>query len=218
MIIFVPIKEVSQRVPRKNFRHLNEVPLYKRCLYKLRDHQVFVDTDSSDIIENIQSDPKLQHVTPILRNMNLLGHNVSVCDLIKDFIITKKIKEKNICQLHVTSPFLATKTLEDAGKLMMSGHDSVVACNNYQNRLWRKEAYGFCPVNHNPLKLEQTQDLPVYFEENSLFYIFNTEFFLKTNCRVGSNPYFYVCNYPENVDIDTEDDWNLVKTLCREEK
>jgi len=68
------------------------------------------------------------------------------------------------------------------------------------------------------MKLEQTQDLPVYYEENSLFYIFNSDYFLKTNARVGINPYFYVNNYPENIDIDTEDDWKLVESLCIEEK
>ena len=99
---------------------------------------------------------------------------------------------------------------------MMKNHDSVVSCNKYQNRLWRKEKYGYAPINHNPLKLEQTQDLPIFYEENSLFYIFNTQYFLNTGSRVGLDPYFYVCNYPENIDIDTEDDWKLVKSLVKE--
>ena len=99
---------------------------------------------------------------------------------------------------------------------MIKNHDSVVACNKYQNRLWRKEKYGYAPINHNPLKLEQTQDLPVFYEENSLFYIFNTQYFLNTGSRVGLDPYFYICNYPENIDIDTEDDWKLVKSLVKE--
>lgn len=221
MVIFIPIKEISQRVPRKNLRNLGGVPLYKKCLYKLSEYSVYVDTDSSEIIDAIKKDPKLNNVTPYLRNFNLLGHDVSVCDLIKDFIITKNIKEETICQIHVTSPFLKTTTLKEANKLIKLGYDSIVACNKYQNRLWRKEDYGgnpsYCPINHNPLKLEQTQDLPVYYEENSLFYIFQKENFLRTNCRVGVNPYFYVCNHPENIDIDTEDDWELVETLCRKE-
>ena len=215
MVVFIPIKEVSQRVPRKNFRNLNGIPLYKRCLDKLSEFKVFVDTDSSEIIDAIKSDPKLSNVTPYLRNLDLLGHDVSVCDLIKDFIETRNIKEKNICQIHVTSPFLKTETLKSANKLIEAGYDSIVACNSYQNRLWRKEDYGYCPINHNPLKLEQTQDLPVYYEENSLFYIFKKDNFLKTNCRIGNHPYFYVANHPENIDIDTEDDWALVETLCR---
>ena len=212
MIIFIPIKENSQRVPGKNFRNLQGENLYKRCLLKLTDFKVFVDTDSKKIISEIQSDPRLDHVTVYLRDPDLIGHEVSVCKLIERFIEKHCILGEDICQIHVTSPFLKSETLEGAMK-MMKEHDSVVSCNSYQNRLWRKESYGYCPVNHNPMKLEQTQDLPVFYEENSLFYIFNSASFLKTLSRIGSKPFFYMCNFPENLDIDTEDDWNLVKSI-----
>ena len=215
MIIFIPIKEVSQRVPNKNFRNLGGLPLYKKCLYKLLNHKVYIDTDSEKLIKEIESDPKLENVIAYSREKDLCGHKVSVCDLIKNFIEKFNIKSETICQLHVTSPFLKIRTIEEAVKKIKTGHDSVVSCNRYQNRLWRREAYGFCPVNHNPLKLEQTQDLPVFYEENSLFYIFNSESFLKTSVRVGVNPYFYETTYPENLDIDTEDDWKIVESIVR---
>jgi CMP-N-acetylneuraminic acid synthetase len=215
MIVFIPIKEKSQRVPGKNFRELQGESLYKRCLLKLSKFKVFVDTDSEKIISEIQSDPRLDHVTIYLRDPDLIGHETSVCKLIERFIDKHSILGEDICQVHVTSPFLKSETLESAMK-MMKEYDSVVSCNAYQNRLWRKEPYGYCPVNHNPMKLEQTQDLPVFYEENSLFYIFNSASFLKTLSRVGSNPYFYTCNFPENLDIDTEDDWSLVESLNKE--
>jgi N-acylneuraminate cytidylyltransferase len=212
MIVFIPIKEISQRVPGKNFRDLNGESLYKRCLLKLSDYNIFVDTDSDKILSSINEDKRLNHVTPYMRDKDLTGHEISVCSLIERFISKYDFKNKQICQIHVTSPFLKLETLEIA-KSYMNNYDSVVSCNTYQNRLWRKEDYGYCPVNHNPLKLEQTQDLPIFYEENSLFYIFNSSNFLKTNCRIGKNPYFYECNYPENIDIDTEDDWGLVESF-----
>lgn len=214
MIIFIPIKHISQRVPGKNFRKIDNVSLYKRCLYKLKDFKVYVDTDSQQIINEIKEDKKLKHVTVYPRCDSLIGHETSVCDIIENFIDTYNIKNKTICQVHVTSPFLKTKTLLLAYK-MMDHYDSIVACNIYQNRLWRKEAYGYAPVNHNPLKLEQTQDLPIFYEENSLFYLFKSDDFKKTKLRVGINPHFYPCSFPENVDIDTEDDWQLVKNIRR---
>lgn len=217
MIIFIPIKEVSQRVPNKNFRLINGIPLYKHFLYKLNDYQVYVDTDSQKIIENIKKDLNLKHVKVYRRKKELEGHAVSVCDLIKNFINMYNVENKNICQLHVTSPFLDMSTIKKASKKMLK-YDSVVSCNVYQNRLWRKETYGYAPINHNPLKLEQTQDLPEYYEENSLFYIFNSNYFIKTNSRIGINPYFYACNHPENIDIDTEDDWKLVTSIAGENK
>lgn len=213
MIIFIPIKEKSQRVPNKNFRPFGGLPLYKNCLYKLSDHRVYIDTDSEKLIQEIKQDSKLKNVCVFHRKKELCGHETSVCELIQNFILKFNFRDEIICQVHVTSPFLKTKTIEDAVKKIKLGNDSVVSCNSYQNRLWRKEPYGYCPVNHNPLKLEQTQDLPLFYEENSLFYIFNSESFLKTKSRVGINPHFYEVSYPENLDIDTEDDWRLAKII-----
>ena len=66
-------------------------------------------------------------------------------------------------------------------------------------------------MNHNPNELKQTQDLDPLYLENSSFYIFNSDEFLKTKNRIGNDPHFYEVNYPQNLDIDTEDDWDLIK-------
>ncbi len=49
MNVFIPIKHNSQRVPQKNFRLINEEPLYKHVLLKFSDFKVYVDTDSGEI-------------------------------------------------------------------------------------------------------------------------------------------------------------------------
>ena len=184
------------------------MPLYQYVINKFKDHQVFIDTDSDEILEFY--DGRID-VVAFKRESNLIGNEVSVCDLIKSFINRFNIKD-NICQLHVTSPLLEVDTIKKAEKYL-NEYDSVVSCNKIQSRFWRKENYGYTPINHNPLKLEQTQDLPIYYEENSAFYMFNSEKFLLSNSRIGNNPYFYTIQFPENVDIDTEDDWNLVNRI-----
>ena len=204
MIIFIPIKNESQRVPNKNFRIFNQKALYQHTLSKFSQHRVFVDTDSDRVLQEVEN---MEHVTAFRRDNSLCGHEVSVCDLIKSFIARYKIEEP-ICQIHVTNPFLKERTLVDAYSFM-DNHDSVVSCNRYNSRFWRKENYGFCPVNHNPLKLQQTQDLPDLFEENSCFYIFNPSVIKNSGNRIGLNPFFYEIEYPQNLDIDTESDWNI---------
>mgnify|MGYP001296718600 CR=1 FL=1 len=207
MKIFIPIKRNSQRVEGKNFRDFLGTPLYKRTLLEFSNFEIFVDTDSRELISEISEDPDLKHVKAYMRNESLLGDKVSVCDLVYEWIKRFKIDE-NVCQIHVTSPFLKSQTVDHAFSILKKGFDSVVSANTIHSRLWRKESYGFCPVNHNPTKLEQTQDLPALYEENSLFYIFNSSSFLKTGMRIGSNPFFYECSFPENIDIDNESDWD----------
>ena len=51
MIIYIPIKENSQRVPQKNFREFNGKPLWEHTIDKLKDFEVVVDTDSQEIFD-----------------------------------------------------------------------------------------------------------------------------------------------------------------------
>jgi CMP-N-acetylneuraminic acid synthetase len=206
--MFIPIKENSQRVPRKNFRILDGEPLYKHILLKYFDFEIYVDTDSKEIISEINKDVRLSNVKAYKRDSKLTGDKVSVCELIKNFIKKFNVTEP-IIQTHVTSPFLTPEILKES-YLHIHDNDSVVSCNKHNSRFWRKESYGFCPINHNPLKLEQTQDLPVLYEENSAFYIFKPEIVLNTGNRIGEDPYFYCLEEPYNIDIDTEKDWHKV--------
>ena len=215
MKIFIPIKEVSQRVPKKNFRLFNGLPLYKHALYKLKDFEVYVDSDSEEILKQIKEDENLSHVVGYKRDPSLVGHEVPVCDLIRYFVYTYCESNEIVCQTHVTSPFLNVETLTNAVSIFEDGYDSVVSCNSLKTRLWKEEKYGMCPVNHNPMKLEQTQDLPTYYEENSLFYMFYSDIILKTGNRIGINPCFCVTKFPENLDIDTEDDWELINMVSK---
>tara|TARA_R110000824_G_scaffold57820_2_gene157069 strand:+ start:11779 stop:12426 length:648 start_codon:yes stop_codon:yes gene_type:complete len=211
MKIFIPLKQNSQRVKRKNFRKFGEESLFKHTLLKYSQYDVYVDTDSDKICKLIASDDRLKNITVLMRKPTLRGDEVSVCDLIKSFIVDHAV-ECPVVQLHVTSPFLKKDTVIDALKYLDS-YDSVVSCNMYQSRFWRKEGYGVCPVNHNPVKMEPTQVLPPLYEENSAFYIFKPNVILNMNSRIGSNPYFYPLESPQNIDIDTKSDWEYALQL-----
>ena len=204
MKIFIPIKNLSQRVPNKNFRLFGQKPLWFHTVSKLHEHEVFIDTDSPLLLEQVKQEYKLPNLHAYRRRDALCGHKVSVVNLIQDFVQSFDINEP-VCQIHVTSPFLKTSTLKKAFQ-KMGDYDSVVSCTEHKTRFWRKEEYGYCPVNHNPFKLEQTQDLPSFYEENSCFYMFNPDVIMSGN-RIGKNPFFFPIDRPESHDIDTERDW-----------
>ena len=207
--LFIPIKKESQRVRNKNFRKLpNNLPLWQHSIEKFRDFKIYVDTDCDELLSELM---RYSHVTAYKRSPDLVGHEVSVNSLIKYCIELNEL-DGNLGQLHITSPFLSNHTVKDAFRYMYS-YDSVVSCNILHTRLWRQERYGYCPINHNPLKLEQTQDLPPLIEENSAFYVMNCDSFIKTGSRIGVNPFFYDIKFPESIDIDIEYDWQLVEKI-----
>ena len=91
MKIFIPIKRNSQRVEGKNFREFLGLPLYKRTLLEFSNFEIFVDTDSEELVSEISEDIQLKHVNAYLRNKSLIGDKVSVCDLVSDWIKRFKI-------------------------------------------------------------------------------------------------------------------------------
>lgn len=211
MIIYIPIKKNSQRVPLKNFREFNGKPLWEHTIDKLKDFEVVVDTDSEEIITAC-IDKKW--VSPYLRPEHLRGDKVSVVDLIKNYTEKRELTDEEwICQVHVTSPFLSVEHLHLLQKETYNcNYDSKFSVDIIQNRFWRDEEYGLSPVNHNPMKLEQTQDLPPYYMENSYLYLFKVGV-LKFGNRIGKNPQIMPVGFPHNLDIDTEQDWEIVKAI-----
>ena len=64
------------------------------------------------------------------------------------------------------------------------------------------------------MRLEQTQDLPKYYAENSYLYAFQPKV-LDFNNRIGYNPYIMEIGFPYNLDIDTEKDFALAEILIK---
>ena len=207
MIIFIPIKEESVRVPYKNFRLIGGRPLWKHCIEKLKKYKVYIDTDSDEIIDCCSA---YDNVVAYKRDKDLTGHDISVTDLIKKFINTYNIKER-ICQVHVTSPFLDVKHIEDSFDLLTKTNvDSVFSVTKVQKRFWNKAGE---PINHNPKILLPTQNLEPWYEENSYLYAFWPSVIEDFNNRIGKDYRMMEINYPQNIDIDTEDDWKLVEKI-----
>ena len=214
--IFIPIKENSQRVKCKNFREWGDKTLWRHTVdrYALSPFgcEVYIDTDSEEILEECKD---IKNVTAYRREDHLVGDKVSVCDLIKNF--ANKFPEIEVaCQIHVTNPFLDECKIFNAFNIYNDKnnvYDSIFSCNSVKSRFWRMEDHGITPINHNPMNLIQTQDLPEYLEENSCFYLFSTKYIKETGCRIGKNPLPVVINFPQNLDIDTEDDWELCLSI-----
>ena len=211
MIIYIPIKENSQRVPQKNFRDFGGKPLWEHTIDKLKDFEVVVDTDSEEILQKCIDK---EWISPYYRPEHLRGNTVSVVDLIKNYVDKRNLSDDDwVCQIHVTSPFLDVKHLYSLQKEILNcDYDSKFSVNVIQNRFWKNGEYGLLPVNHNPMKLEQTQDLPPYYMENSYLYLFKVGV-LKFGNRIGENPKIMEVEFPYNLDIDTEQDWNIVKLI-----
>jgi len=118
---------------------------------------------------------------------------------------------------HTTNPLLSTKTISQmldryTEAVTNDGADSLFSVNQHQTRFYTP---GGAPINHDPDNLIRKQDLPPYFEENSVFYIFTGASFAKTGARIGKKPSMYVTPPLESVDIDEPEDWFMAESLLQ---
>lgn len=207
MNIFIPIKHHSERVSFKNFRVFKGKPLWKHCVEKLnKDFQVWIDTDSPNILSEVGNIP---NVNIYQRPSHLVGDEISVVDLIHNFIDINPTIDP-ICQVHVTSPFLQIEHIKHSFKLIDKGFDSVFGVTKTQKRFWGEEGL---PLNHDPKNLIPTQNLKVWYEENSYLYTFKPKVIIECSNRIGGHYHMMEMGFPYNLDIDTEDDWDLANNI-----
>ncbi len=211
------MKGNSERVPNKNLKQFNGVPLYHIVMNVLLESKyidtVIVNTDSDNIKQDIQSNFPAR-VEVINRPEEIIGDYVSMNKIIEHDISV--FSADLYVQTHSTNPLLKTESLDRAIKQMIDfrkqgTYDSVFSVTKWQTRFYDKNGK---PHNHDPQKLLRTQDLEPLFEENSNFYIFSKESFVNAGGkRIGTNPCMYEINKIESSDIDEMEDFLISEAL-----
>jgi N-acylneuraminate cytidylyltransferase len=210
--IFIPLKGASQRVPGKNMRPFAGRPLFHTILATLAEAElvdgVYVDTDSDVIAESASV---FDHVTVIRRKEELLGHDVSVNWLIKDFLVDNPGIE-HLGQTHATNPLLSAATINAAIAAYFDNEEatSLFAVTRIQARLYDKNGKA---INHNPDELLPTQDLDPIYLENSNLYLFERNAFFQEDARITSKAMMWEMDPYEAVDIDEEKDFRMAEAL-----
>lgn len=216
--VLYPFKRNSQRVPGKNFKKLAGKELYKWMLEKLivldEVEEIIINTDAKDILQNCVL-AKHNKVQVRDRKNELCGDDVSMNLIIEDDILSSS--SESFLMTHTTNPFLSKDTLKTAINLFfdqnhVNCYDSLFSVNAFQSRFYWND---LTPINHDPKNLIQTQDLGKIYEENSNFYIFSRDSFLKTKSRIGSNPSVYELDKLESIDIDNHEDWDFAELIAQ---
>ena len=215
IVALLPMKANSERVKGKNFKSFYGKPLFKWMLNKLlkidQIDKVVINTDAREIINShsVFDEGKI-----IIRDRpkHLCGDFVSMNKVIQNDI--ENIKADSYLMTHTTNPLVSVNSIIGIIDKYMTdinnGYDSTFSVNKIQTRFYDNKCK---PINHNPNNLIRTQDLEVWYEENSNLYVFSKESFLKTYARIGANPSYFITNKIESTDIDSEADWEIAEAL-----
>lgn len=217
----IPIKHNSQRVPGKNYRLFNDIPLFKIIINTLLEskyiNHIIIDTNS-DIVKNEILKNKIiyNNITVYDRPLELCSHDTPVNKLLENVITKLDLNYDYYLQTHTTNPLLSNETINNCIETFIKNNninDSLFTVKKIQSRFYKYNSKIVSALNHNINELIPTQDLEPIYEENSCIYIFSKEILFKKHHRVGFKPYMYVMNDLESQDIDTESDFILSEIL-----
>ena len=215
IVALVPMRHDSERVPGKNYRPLDGVPLFQHIVRSLLKvdaiSEIVIDTDSPTVTEQcaevfpdrVRVIPRPEHLRDGSIPMNtILLHDVGQTDA--DLYV----------QTHSTNPFLRSATIARAIETLlgaMPDNDSLFSVTRLQTRLY--DAQGR-PINHDPSVLLRTQNLPPVYEENSNLYLFTADTLRDRGNRIGERPLLFEIDALEATDIDDETQFTLAEALA----
>jgi CMP-N-acetylneuraminic acid synthetase len=214
----VPMRHHSQRVPGKNYRPLAGKPLFQHILETLQAvpeiDTVMVDTDSEPVMDGVQR--LFPTVKLIQRPEHLRADDVPMNDILLHD--TAQVQADFYLQTHSTNPLLKAETISRGIQSFITNiptYDSLFSVTRLQSRLYWQDGHA---INHNPLELLQTQDLPPVYEENSCVYLFTRENLERKKHRIGDKPLMFEIDADEAWDIDEELDFEIADFLMRKRK
>lgn len=207
VVSFIPIKLNNQRLPGKNLMKLGERPL---CDYifqtitkvdNIAEKYVYCSDDSiKDYIP--------EGLTFLKRDSYLDGFQVKGLEIIEHFV--RDVDADIYVLTHVTQPFTKSDSIKKAlDKVLYEGYDSAFSCTCIQDYCW----YEGKPFNYNMQDIVTTQNLEPIYMETGAFFIFRKEVFAELHQRIGKNPYMYVIDQFEAVDIDAAEDFEFAKVV-----
>lgn len=209
----VPMRHTSERVPQKNYRPFGGRPLYHHIVRSLLDapavSTVLIDTDSPIIMEDAARE--FPEVIVVERPAHLRDGRTPMNEVLLHDVT--QVAADWYLQTHSTNPLLRSGTIERALSTFLgatSTYDSLFSVTRLQTRLWDADAR---PVNHDPVVLLRTQDLPPIYEENSCLYVFSKAGLESRGNRIGERPLMFEIDRGEAVDIDEELDFTVAELL-----
>ena len=205
-VVIVPVKSRSKRVKNKNFKLINNKPLYTYLLSKLKKcnfDEIYIDSDSLEIKNYCKkNDLKfIQRVPQLARDSSngndLLNYHAKIIDADIYF------------QLFITSPLIKVSTINKCIEILKKTkkNDSILTVSKIFSWFWFKNK----PVNYKPEILPRSQDAKPLILETTALYGIKKNALKKRKCRIGYKPYFFEVDDEEALDLDNYKDFKFLE-------
>ncbi len=221
ILVIIPARGGSKRIPRKNVRLMNGRPLIMYSvenalsLKEAFEADVAVSTDDEEL-SGIAADHGAEIV---LRGEELSGDSVTLDPVIFDALTKMEERHKThydtVITMQATSPTLSRETLKAAiAYFEKGGYDTVLSVVNKPHLSWT-EKDGKIVKNYK--ERLNSQFLPPNYLETGAFLISKREC-VNEKGRIGENVSVYETSPEEAVDIDSYADWIEAEAILKRKR
>ena len=222
-VAIIPARGGSQRIPRKNLREFNGVPILARVIALAQETGLFADiVVSTDDAEIADLAVLAGASVPELRSPSLADHHTPVAPVIADAIDKMSMPSdlQTDCVLFATAVLLQPSDVAAAiGKFeALQGFDHLMGVCRHPapiERAWRRTIDGGAEMVEPVHRLTRSQDLAPAFYDVGQIYVSRPSTW--TEIANGAQPRTYLHELPATrvVDIDNEEDWRLAELRAR---
>ncbi|MBR6328758.1 MAG: hypothetical protein IKR68_03830 [Lachnospiraceae bacterium] len=222
ILVVIPARGGSKRIPRKNVRIMCGRPL---ILYSLDNAKSLMDSYDTDIavstddeeVRNIAS--KREGVTVLMRSEELARDSVTLDPVIYDALVrmeeAKQCRYDLVITMQATSPTLCAGTVREAiESFIKQDLDTMISVVNRTHLSW-KEENGRIVKNYE--KRLNSQELPKNFQETGGF-LMAKRCVVTKDTRIGEKVGVFEIPSKEAVDIDTEEDWIVARAILERKR
>mgnify|MGYP001411570115 CR=1 FL=1 len=212
LVAVVPARKGSQRVKNKNFKSFCGKSLLIRKIEVLKKikqiNEIIINTDSDEAIK-IAKDLGVSFKK---REKYFASSECSNSEFWSH--IAEKTDSSFIMFTNCTSPLIKEETYKkiiDTFEASKSKNDSINTVTEIKDYLYLNNK----PINFNPNKAPNSQDLPEVVRLNFAVNILPKELMFKKKSLIGNNPLFYKLDEIEGFDINTNYEFEFAEYLFK---
>ncbi|MGE8339820.1 MAG: cytidylyltransferase domain-containing protein [Flavobacterium sp.] len=214
-IAIIPARGGSKRLPEKNTKLLNNIPLLAHSILYAKQNSAIIDeiyvSTNDDGIKKIASEYGAKVID---RPESLSGDFEATIIAVKHVLESIKNDVENIVLLQPTNPLRPENLLKDAFDFYLKGnYDSLFTVSRNHQKFGKIIDGKFVPFNYEIG--QRSQDLEPLFFENGLLYITKSEKILN-NIIISKDAFPFEINHIfASVDIDTQEDFDYAQYVYK---
>jgi CMP-N,N'-diacetyllegionaminic acid synthase len=217
-ISIIPARGGSKGIPKKNLIKLNGKPLIYYTITASLNSKIdrtIVSTDDKTIFRIA----KKLGAEVILRPKTLAKDKIKIEPVIKhtlEFLKNENYTPDTIVLLQNTSPLRNSIHINQALKLFKK-HKTHSVLSGFLSHyfVWEKKDNHIIPLNYNPLKRPNRQQMKHQFIENGAIYITPYNNFIKTKCRISGKINMYEMSELSSIQIDSTNDLKYAELILK---